>query len=64
MDIGNRHKKHKHIPHTDDSRKNLLAQTYLASSTTSTSVRAAICVLEGAPVGSSVFNSPLVELTT
>lgn len=38
--------------------------TYLASSTTSTSAWAVIGALECAPVGSSTFSSPLVELTT
>lgn len=38
--------------------------TYLASSTTSTSAWAVIGALEWAPVGSSTFSSPLVELTT
>jgi len=38
--------------------------TYLASSTTSTSACAVIGALECAPVGSSTFSSPLVELTT
>lgn len=39
-------------------------QTYLASSTTSTSACAVMGALECAPVGSSTFSSPLVELTT
>lgn len=38
--------------------------TYLASSTISTSACAVMGALECAPVGSSTFSSPLVELTT
>lgn len=42
----------------------LIKHTYLASSTTSTSACAVMGALECAPVGSSTFSSPLVELTT
>lgn len=42
----------------------VVLETYLASSTTSTSAWAVIGALEWAARGSSAFSSPLVELTT
>lgn len=70
MDVGVKHRETQNVfharAHTQDStRGNLLVrQTYLASSTTSTSARSAIWVLEGTPRGSSMFSSPLVEFIT
>lgn len=46
------------------STKRSKANTYLVSSITSTSVGAVMGALERPAVGSSVFNSPFVELTT
>lgn len=60
MTINLKHAKFKKKKVTKSSKIN----TYLVSSITSTSVGAVMGAFERPAVGSSVFNSPFVELTT